>query len=92
MQNTIEAPTLGQLIKSTKGKFFSLTFKKKNGEVRRVNAKNFYRRLIKGTGESTVANAGFCSFVNRNKESWACAKSENVLIFKCGSIEHSVKI
>lgn len=87
MQNTSSTPLLSALIKNTKGKFFSITFIKKNGEKRTINGKDFYRRLIKGTGESNVAAAGYDSFVNRNKEGWACAKSENVVFFKCGKIE-----
>ena len=84
MQNTT---SLKELIKNTKGKFFSISFVKKDGTVRKINGKDFYRRLIAGTGENTVAAAGYDSFVNRNKESWACAKSENVVFFKCGKIE-----
>lgn len=78
--------TLKELVKNTKGKFFSITFRKKNGEERKINGKDFYKRLIAG-GESTVSGAGYTSFVNRNKESWACAKDENVMVFKCGQTE-----
>lgn len=39
---------IDQLITETKGKFFSITFEKKDGSLRVVNGKDFYRRLIAG--------------------------------------------
>jgi hypothetical protein len=83
--------TLDQLIHESKGKFFSVTFIKKDGSIRTINGKDKYRRLIAGTKESPnpnpVKNAGFVSFVNRNKENWASAHKNGVLVFKCGEIK-----
>lgn len=75
-----------QLVKETKGKFFSVTFTKKDGSERTLNAKDFYARLQHG-GKSTVEAQGYTSFVNRNAEAWACAKGERVKRFKCGAIQ-----
>jgi len=83
--------TLDQLIAETKGKFFSVTFVKKDGTVRTVNGKDKYYRLIVGTKENPnpnpVKNAGYVSFVNRNKESWASAHKNGVIVFKCGKVK-----
>jgi hypothetical protein len=83
--------TLDQLIAETKGKFFSVTFVKKDGSSRTINGKDKYLRLIAGTKENPnvnpVRNAGYVSFVNRNKESWASAHKDAVLVFKCGEIK-----
>ena len=82
---------LQELINKTKGRFFSITFTKADGTERVINGKDKYQRLLKG-GVSTVAGAGYTSFVNRNKESWACAKPDSVLVFKCGKTLKNVKV
>jgi len=86
--------TLDQLIAETKGKFFSVTFTKKDGSVRTVNGKDLYRRLLVG-GQSTVRQAGYVPFVNRNASNilnkkggaWVSAHKNEVITFKCGSIK-----
>ena len=86
--------TLDQLIAETKGKFFSVTFTKKDGSVRTINGKDKYRRLLAG-GTNRVEGLGYISFVNRNASNiltkkggqWACAHKEGVLTFKCGEIK-----
>ena len=86
--------TLDQLIAETKGKFFSVTFTKKDGSVRTVNGKDLYRRLLVG-GQSTVRQAGYVPFVNRNASNilnkkggaWISAHKNEVITFKCGSIK-----
>jgi hypothetical protein len=86
--------TLDQLIAESKGKFFSITFVKKDGSIRVINGKDKYRRLIAGTKENPnpnpVRNAGYISFVNRNKENWASAHKDGVLVFKCGSVRQEL--
>lgn len=79
---------LRNLIHETKGKFFSITFTKKDGEVRTINGKDKYNRLLRG-GESKVEGAGYLSAVNRNKEDWFSFKPDSVVTFKCGKIEKS---
>ena len=86
--------TLDQLIAETKGKFFSVTFTKKDGSVRTVNGKDFYRRLLVG-GDSAIRQSGYVPFVNRNAHNilnrkgglWVSAHKNEVITFKCGSIK-----
>ena len=78
------------LIAQTKGKFFSITFEKKDGTIRTINSKDKYFRLIKGTGSPATAalkSAGYVSAVNRNAETWFSFLPEKVKSFKCGAIE-----
>jgi hypothetical protein len=78
---------LKTLILSTKGKFFSIRFRKANGEIRVANGKNFYRRLIVG-GDSCFKESSYVPLVDRNKGDgeWIPAHGDKVLSFKCGSI------
>jgi hypothetical protein len=86
---------LHNLIESSKGKFFSLTFIKANGQRRKVNGKNFYSHLLSG-GESTVEGHGYVSMIDRNGNAgegqWVCAKDENSVEFKCGSIQKTFTV
>ena len=89
MKNTTE---LRKLIQATKGRFFQVSFIKKDGTVRVANGKDLYRRLLADesnprAGFNPVQGHGYESFVDRNKERWICAKDENLLSFKCGAIE-----
>jgi hypothetical protein len=89
MQNTTE---LRNLIQQTNGKFFSVVFRKKDGTLRTANGKDKYLRLLADSsspraGFNPVKGAGYESFVDRNKESWICAKDENLVSFKCGKLE-----
>ena len=84
--NTMQNTEIIKLIESAKGRFFSITFQKKDGTLRTINSKDKYFRLIKGE-QSTVQEAGYVSAVNRNKESWFCFQPEKVKAFKCGAIE-----
>jgi hypothetical protein len=84
--------TIDQLIAATKGKFFTVTFEKKDGTRRTVNAKDKYFRLIKGTGSPAtdgLRQAGYKSAVNRNRESWFSFQPEKVIEFKCGKIHQT---
>lgn len=81
---------LESLILETKGRFFSITFEKKDGSIRTVNGKNRFNSLIKGTGSpatDALKAMGYKSFVDRNKKGWASALPEKVKAFKCGAIE-----
>lgn len=88
MKNKIVS--LRQLILDTKGRFFSLTFRKNDGSERVVNGKNFYRDLVKGTGSpatDALREQGYVSMIDRNKESWISAHETAGIHFKCGEIE-----
>lgn len=80
---------LDSLIAQTKGKFFSITFVKKDGTTRVINGKDKYQRLLAG-GVDTVRDAGYTPFVNRNTEKWASAHKDAVVTFRCGSLVKEV--
>jgi len=80
---------LQQLIQSTKGRFFSITFQKKDGTIRTINGKARYDRKTKGTGGNStqqLKEQGYVSFVNRNRDQWACAHTDKVIRFQCGNL------
>lgn len=88
----IKMKTIDQLIESTKGRFFSITFEKKDGTLRVVNGKDKYLRLIRGEGSPAtdgLKERGYKSAVNRNRESWFSFMPEKVIEFKCGSIKQT---
>ena len=86
--------TLDELIAETKGKFFSVTFTKKDGSVRTINGKDKYHRLLAGENER-LKGMGYVPFVNRNASNtltkkgggFVVAHKEGVLTFKCGEIK-----
>ena len=86
--------TLDQLITETKGKFFSVTFTKKDGSVRTINGKDMYNRLLVG-GKFAASESGYVPFINRNASNilnkkggnWVCAHKNEVVSFKCGKIQ-----
>jgi hypothetical protein len=86
--------TLDTLIAETKGKFFSVTFTKKDGSVRTINGKDLYRRLMAGGGKFSAYESGYVPFINRNASNilnkkggnWVCAHKDEVINFKCGKI------
>ena len=80
---------LQNLIAATKGRFFSVTFTKKNGERRVLNGKNKYLRLLKG-GQNNLAGTPYCSVIDRNLEDWRAVNSDTVAHFKCGKIEKTI--
>ena len=80
---TMNQEQLKQEIESTKGRFFSITFDKKNGETRTINAKT----MRSNGGESCSAAAGYVSVYNRNKKSWASVHPDRVKSLRCGAIE-----
>jgi hypothetical protein len=84
MQNELDS-----LIAQTKGKFFSITFVKKDGATRVINGKDKYQRLLKG-GVDSVRASGYVPFVNRNTETWASAHKDAVVTFRCGSLVKEV--
>ena len=76
---------LDTLIKQTKGRFFAVTFTKKDGTTRTINGKDHYKSLLRG-GESTVAHKGYTSIIDNNRGGWAAVHGDKVLAFKCGEI------
>ena len=81
---------IDQLIEQTKGKFFSITFEKKDGTLRTINAKNRYDYLVKGNSNHPATQglkaAGYKSAVDRNRKGWFSFQPEKGVEFKCGAI------
>ena len=81
---------IDQLIAQTKGKFFSITFEKKDGTRRTINGKDRYFSLIKGEENHPATQglraAGYKSAVDRNRGGWFSFQPEKVIEFKCGAI------
>ena len=95
MRNTATQSEIAALIDATKGKFFSLTFAKKDGTIRTINAKDRFTGLIKGTGSpatDALRQGGYMFAVDRNKNSYFCFKPEKVLALKCGKIDKEFSI
>lgn len=76
---------LARLIKSTKGKFFSVSFKQKDGTIKRFNGKDFYKRIE----FDNMNSFGFVNpnkktlFKNQKKGGWQKDIGE-IVQFKCG--------
>ena len=95
MQRTPTQEEITALIDATKGKFFSLTFVKKDGTIRTINAKDRFTGLNKGTGSpatDALRQGGYMFAVDRNKNSYFCFKPEKVLALKCGKIDKEFSI
>lgn len=80
--------TLVALIAAAKGRFFSVKFRTKDGKLRVMNGKDFYRRLVKG-GENTLRDTQFVPAVDRNKDAFRAINSAALIEFKCGEIRCS---
>jgi hypothetical protein len=77
-------------IAATKGRFFSITFIKKDGSIRIINAKDRYRSHVKGTGSAAtdaLKSQGYKFLFDRNRKGFFSYKPEKVLRIKCGSID-----
>ena len=80
---------LQELIQSTKGLFFSITFEKKDGSIRTINGKARYDRKAKSVDSNSskhLTEQGYVPFVNRNRDQWACAHTDKVIRFQCGDV------
>jgi hypothetical protein len=81
----MDKATLTNLITRTKGKFFSIKFRKADGTVRTANGKNFYAKLVSG-GDSTHTESNSKPFVDRNKGEFIAANADRIVSFRCGSV------
>lgn len=78
---------LKELIDKTNGRFFSVTFRKADGSIRKANGKDYYLRLLRG-GESTLKESRAVPFVDRNKGSFIAANADRIISFRCGSLTY----
>ena len=94
MQNTATQQEIKELIEATKGRFFSLTFEKKDGSIRTINAKDRFTSLVKGTGSpatDALKREGYMFAVNRNNGRFVSFKPEKVKHFKRGKYPRIMK-
>ena len=77
-------------IAATQGRFFSITFIKKDGSIRTINAKDRYESHIKGTGSpatDALKAQGYKFLFDRNQKRFFSYKPEKVVRIKCGGID-----
>lgn len=75
---------LAMVINSFGGRFFSITFRKKDGTVTTRCAK---RRVGEGkAGRSTTREAGYVNFFDINAKGWRCTSPDRVLRVRCGRV------
>lgn len=76
---------LEQLIANTKGKFFSITFIRKDGVERTINGKN--RVITAAKPQNSKRTEGeYVNVFNRNKKIYASVHPDRVKEFKCGNL------
>lgn len=82
-------------IAATKGRFFSITFIKKDGSIRTINAKDRYNSHVKGIGSAAtdaLKSSGYKFLFDRNKKRFFSYKPEKVLSIKCGTIDKNFSV
>ena len=82
-------------IAATQGRFFSITFIKKDGSFRTINAKDRYESHIKGTGSpatDALKAQGYKFLFDRNQKRFFSYKPEKVLRIKCGGIDKTFSV
>lgn len=79
---------LESLIAATKGRFFSIKFRKSDGTERVACSKDKYFDLLHG-GPSKLRNSDAVAFIDRNKGGdrgeYISAKASEVIAFRCGN-------
>lgn len=77
--------TKRQFIKSTKGKIFSATFIKKDGSVRRMNARLGVSKGVKGTGmKYDPVKKGLITVFDLKKNAHRMINLKTLQEFHCG--------
>lgn len=76
---------LQALIAKSNGRFFSLTFTKKDGTTRVVNGKNKDLATLKG-GTYKAGNAGYVAVWDRNAQHYVSVHPSRVKEFRCNEL------
>lgn len=82
-------------IAATQGRFFSITFIKKDGSIRTINAKDRYQSHVKGVGSpatDALKAEGYKFLFDRNRKGFFSYKPEKVLRIKCGGIDKTFSV
>lgn len=78
------------LIQQTQGRFFSVKFRTKSGQIRIMNAKDKYLRLLSANANSlgsTLRDTPYVPAVSRNDDDWRSINSDSLIEFTCGSMK-----
>lgn len=79
---------LKDIIAATKGKFFRITWKKKNGELRMGTFQTNVKKGLKGIGRAWKDADNQITVYEPATKKRVVITTDQVLSFKCGSVEH----
>ena len=79
-----------KMIKSTKGRFFSCTFIKKDGSKRVMNGRIGCHKGVKGTGRK-FQKENLVTVFDAQASSYRMVNVDTMLTFKCGNFSWSVQ-
>jgi len=79
------------LIHSTSGKFFSVTFIKRNGTVRNMLARVGVKKNVKGTGRELSESIPVVRIWDVQKKAWRSIPLDRILSFKFKGIIHIIE-
>lgn len=79
------------LIKSAKGRIFSATFVKKNGDIRVMTARSGVRKDLKGTGlKYSPIDHGLITIFDMNKRQYRSINVESLLNIRINGVLYNV--
>jgi hypothetical protein len=78
---------IAAMLRKTGGKFFSLTFEKKDGTIRHMVARIGVRKGVKGTGTQRPEN--IFTIFDIQKGEFRCFAAERLISIKCGWWEYT---
>ena len=76
-----------QLINSTQGRFFSMTFEKKDGTITSRDCRAKDLKSLAG-GEDKLAHTPYVKFYDQNSKGWRCVHPDRLIELKCGKKIH----
>ena len=79
-----------KMIKSTKGRFFSCTFIKKDGSIRNMNCRVGVHKGIKGVGRK-FSTPNLVTVFDAKAKEYRMINVDTMLTFNCGNFTWSVQ-
>jgi len=87
----METKTITEMIKSTKGKFFSVTFVKKDGSVRKMTARLGVRKGVNGKGLAFNPSERDLMVVwDTGKKEFRMVNLKTINTMKIGGVTHNL--
>lgn len=80
--------TLSEIIKNTKGKFFTVTFTKKDGTIRTLNGRLGVNKYLKG-GKSTLNPEQFITVYDMKNEGYRAVNVDTIQSVIVDGIEYT---